>query len=259
MKYFKTLLLLTLFLSLTSCEVIQETKFNTDGSGQYSLGFDFSEMMKMGMQSNSNSKKRPSDTLIVFSDFINSKKDSIAKLSKEKQEKINQLKDFSLEIKADSVSKKFAMKINYNFKDTKDLKLFAEKLQNQEIDELNMFTDKLKGKKTEAGDKKKKKELPDFNKLFDTKFSKKKFSLKITPEGLAEALKNKDTTMTKDNPMVDMIRFKTRYTFPYRIKKISNENVKILSDFKGIEISANLYEVNSNPKFFDMDIEFEKK
>ncbi len=252
MKTLKIVLFSISLLTLISCEIVQETKFEPSGSGTYSLGFDLSEMMKMGGNNKKGSKNKQLDTLIIFSDFLEAKKDSISKLSKEKQAKIKELKDFSLNIKADSVSKTFKMKINYNFNNVSELKLFGEKLKGQNIKELDLLTSKTKNLNSKDDS------FPDFNKSFNTVFNKDSFSMKITPEAIAEAEKKKDTTMTKDNPMANMIRFKSRYLFPYKIKKVSNKNVRILSDFKGIEINANLFEVNNNPKYFDLEIEFEK-
>ena len=253
MKTIKTILFTLSLFMLTSCEIVQETRFEANGSGKYSLGFDLSEMMKMGESTEQGENNQQLDTLIVFSDFLETKKDSISKLSKEKQEKIKQLENFSVYIKVDSIAKKFEMKINYDFANVSELKLFAEKLKGQNIKELELLSSKTGDLKKGEGN-----EIPDFNKSYNTIFNRKLFSLKISPEGLIEAEKNKDTTMTKENPMADMIRFKSRYHFPYRIKKVTNDNVRILPDFKGVEISGNLFEINNNPNYFDVDIEFEQ-
>jgi len=179
------------------------------------------------------------------------KKDSIATLSKKEQQKIKQLEDFTLYIKSDTIAKKMLMRINYAFNDLEDLKLFGKKLKDQNFKELSAFTSKTQAKDAKGDG------VPDFNTLYDMKYSPEKFSIKITKKALKEALQKKDTTLTKDNPMASMIRFKTRYIFPYRIKKVSNEHARILSDFKGIEISANMYEVNNHPDFFDFEVFFE--
>jgi len=242
--------------ALNSCEIVQEIKFNEDGSGKYALGFDMSEMMKMSPSSSKNdSTNQQIDTLIVFSKMLEEKKDSIAKLSKEEQKKIALLKDFDLYIKADTVSQQLKMNIGYQFKDIADLKRFNEKLEGQNIKELDIFKGKIKPKSDKKSDKKE--EFPNFNEHYTTTFSRKKFTLKITDKGLEEALKKKDTAMKKDNPMADMIRFKQRYLFPYKIKSVSNENTKILPSFKGIELQANMYDLNYNPNYFDVEVEFE--
>ena len=255
MKIKNVIALFIATLVLTSCEIVQEINFKEDGSGKYNLGFDMSEMMKMGGSSKSDSTNQQIDTLIIFSKMLEEKKDSIAKLSKEEQEKIAFLKDFDLYIKSDSISKQLKMNIGYHFKDIADLERFHEKLSGQNIKELDIFSSKIKPKSDKKSDKKD--EIPNFNEHYTTTFSRKKFTLKISDIGLEEALKKKDTAMKKDNPMADMIRFKQRYIFPYKIKNVNNKNVKILSDFKGIELNANMYDLNYNPKYFDVEIEFE--
>ncbi|MDO6761177.1 hypothetical protein Q4566_13280 [Tamlana sp. 2_MG-2023] len=252
MKLFKSLFILTLIFNLYNCEVVQEVNFNADESGQYSLGFDLSEMMNMGAAAESDSKKEQIDSLIVFADILESKKDSISKLSPEKQAQLKQLEAYSIQVKSDTTTNQFKMKINYNFKDLEDLALFGEKLKDQDIKELDMLGNKMK-----TTDKSKTDEIFNLNDSFETTFNKHKFTLKISPEALAKSEKEKDTTITADNPMANLIRFKLKYRFPYRIKKLSNENAKVLSDFKGIEITANLYQMTSDPKFFDTEVEFE--
>ncbi len=81
MKKFSTLLLsIGAIMVFSSCEIVQETQFKPDGSGTYSLGFDMSEMMKMGMNSKKDStNNKQIDTLIHFSKFIEEKRDSISK------------------------------------------------------------------------------------------------------------------------------------------------------------------------------------
>jgi len=256
MKIKNLLIICTVTLFLTSCEIVQEIEFKEDGSGKYSLGFDMSEMMKMGGSSKSDSTNQQIDTLIIFSKMLEEKKDSIAKLSKEEQEKIAFLKDFDLYIKSDSISKQLKMNIGYHFKDIADLERFNEKLEGQNIKELDIFKGKLKPKSDKKSDKKD--DFPNFNEHYITTFSRKKFTRKITAKGLEKALKEKDTTMKKDNPMADMIRFKQRIIFPYKIKSVSNKNTKILSSFKGIEQEANMYDLNYNPHYFDVVIEFEE-
>ncbi len=254
----KNLLALSIcILIFSSCEIVQEIKFEENGGGKYSLGFDMSEMMKMGATSKSDSSKaKQLDTLINFSKFLEERKDSIAKLSKKEREKIELLKDFELYMKSDTATNQLVMNINYYFKDINDLNKFGEKLKDQNVKELDLFNKQLKPKnKKDSSDD----AFPDFNKSFTTTFTKKKFTRKITEKAYHDAVKKKDTTMKKDNPMSNMIRFKQRFIFPYKIKSVSNKNVRILSDFKGIEQDANFYEMNNDPTFFDVEVEFENE
>ena len=63
--------------------------------------------------------------------------------------------------------------------------------------------------------------------------------------------------MQADDPFADMIRFKQVFRFPYRVKSVSNDRAKILSDFKGIELEANMYDLNNNPDYFNIEVIFE--
>ena len=64
--------------------------------------------------------------------------------------------------------------------------------------------------------------------------------------------------MKADDPFADMVKFKQVFRFPYRIRAVSNENAKILSDFKGVELEANMYDINNNPDFFNIEVLFEE-
>lgn len=237
---------------LIGCEVVQETKFEKGGSGIYSMGFDMSEFMEvMGKGSKDNPMGKQVDTVMVFSEFLDIKKDSISNLSKEERNKLMLLEDFRLHIKMDSISRKYEIKIDYSFDKIKDLGLFGEKLKNQKIKELA-------GLKTKVKDDKKTDELLSFNQGYITKFSKRKFSTRISEEALIEAEKSKDTTLKKSDALVKMFRLKTRYIFPYKVKTVSNDNAVILSDLKGIEISGDRYDINSNPRYFDVEVKFER-
>lgn len=248
-KYSAVLLLILQF--LIGCEIVEETKFEKGGNGIYSLGFDMSAIMEMGMGSKGKSFDKQLDTIIEFSKFLEEKKDSISKLSKEDRKKLKELENFRLSMLMDSVSQKYEIKLGYEFEDIKDLKLLGEKLMNQKIKELQ----ELKGT---SKDDKVSKELLNINTKYVKKFSKRNFSSTLTDSALKEAVESRDSTLTKDSPMVKMVQFKTVYKFPYRIKKVSNENAKILSDFKGVEISGNLYDINNNPRYYDVEVEFER-
>ena len=253
MRNLKILLVLAIVSIFTSCEIVQETKFNPDGSGVYSLGINMSGKGMGGSVTPTlgGEAKSEIDTLIVFSDFLESKKDSIAKLSKEEQEKLKALKDFSVYMKSDSVNKDFKVKINYNFKDLKDLDTFSDKLENLETQngDLAKMSSGAVGK-----------ENLDLNSLYDINFSQNKFSLKAKPEALAE-FEKKDKKAENDSipkEFADIIKIKMRYVFPYKIKSVSNKKAEIIEDSKGIEIKGNILDIGKDPRFFETEVEFFK-
>lgn len=250
MRKFNFLLSIILLITFTSCEIVQETNFEEDGSGVYSLGFNLNELSKMD-GGKTKGEIKTIDTLMVFSDFLKEKKDSISKLSIEKQRELKELENFSFYFKSDAATKDFKMKLIYNFKDISDIQTIGEKLKNKNIKELNL----LGNPKADEEDTNNK--LFDLAKSYDTKFSRKYFSNKITPEAIKELESKKDTTLTKDIPISDLIKIKMIYHFPYKIKKVRGENAKILPDFKGVEITGNLFDTNNDSHFYDVDVEFE--
>lgn len=237
----------------TSCEIVQETKFERDGGGEYSVGFDISMLMKMGGTDDADKQdknKENGDTTIVFAEYLELKKDSIAQLEKSEQEKLKKLENYSLHLVKNDEREEFRMKISYLFDDVSELELFSENLDGQQVKELEMVSDKTAGMKQGS-------DITDFYKSYTTTFDKRGFSLELKPEVLKKAESMRDSSATKDNPMANVIKLKSRFLFPYRIKQVSNPNAIVMPDFKGIEITGNLLQISENPRFFDTEVLFE--
>ena len=78
--------------------------FNEDMGGRYESVVDLSQLMALGAQGRPASvdkKKEKMDTLVVFNDFLETYKDSIATLPVAKQEDIKALRDFSMQMNID--------------------------------------------------------------------------------------------------------------------------------------------------------------
>ena len=234
---------------ITSCEIAQETRFNKDGSGDYKLKLDLTSMMQMGGGSNTGKASQQMDTLVDFSELLKLKQDSISKLSFEEREKAEALKNFKFKMVSDSISGKFETEITYAFDSVDKLKNFAKILDSADNKSIKSLTGEI-GEDTSK--------MPDLNKNYDIKFSKKKFTYKITEEGIKESQEKKqDSTNEMMGAMGNMITLKSKFIFPYRIKSISNKKATITSDFKGYEINANLFELGNNPKLLDTEVLFE--
>lgn len=257
------LILLVAVLTLNSCQIEEKITFNKDGSGIYEMGFDMSETMKMGGIKNDSIPPKIADTLMNFASFLDEKRDSILTLPKEDQEKLEMLRPLQFSMVMNERENKMDMRLSYKFKEIDDISKFGEIVEMANIKELKKFEDigPASGNKTSDEGEKKDEENALFSmaESFKTTFSKKGFSRKITKKAIEESLAKKDTTMKADDPFSDMIRFKQIYIFPYKIKSVSNKNAKILSDFMGVEIEANMFEMNNDPTFFDVEVKFEKK
>jgi len=225
-----------------------------------------SEAMKMGDNSNDSVPNKVVDTVVNFASFLDEKRDSIATLSKADQKKLEALRPLRFSMKMDEEAKQMKMNLQYSFTTISDIEKFGEVIAAADIKELKSMNpmgdlaspSAVEGEGGNASESGGLEELYNIAESFKTSFSGSKFSRTITEEALAKSIKNKDTTMKKDDPFSDMIRFKQVYHFPYKIKSVSNPNAKILSDFKGIELEANMYEMNNDPKFFNLEVIFEQ-
>lgn len=259
----KIALLLMVIICSHSCQIQEEITFNKNGSGTYQMAFDMSEMMKMGDLNDTLPPKPPIDSLITFATFLDEKKDSIAQLPKKEREELEALRPLKFAMKMNEDEKQMKINLIYDFEKYEDLAKFAQAIENANIKELKELSNPMTGLNGEA-DLDSTQQDNGFSdvfsmaKQFNTSFSKKKFSRIITKEAREEAIAKKDTTIKKDDPFVDMIRFKQVYRFPYKVKSVNNKNARILSDFMGVEIEANMYDLSNDPEFFNVEVEFEK-
>lgn len=253
----KIILSLAILLVCTGCVIKEEYTFNKDGSGKYEMEFDMTEFMSMQEEIDSTTAEKSIDTIINFATLLEDKKDSIAELDEEEQKRLEKLKPLQVTLKMNDSTKQMLMKLQYEFKELSDLKEFGEAIEQANIKELNDMS--ASNQETEQDTvQQDKPDIFSMAESFDTYFGRDKFSRAINEEARLKAIQQKDTTMQADDPFSDMIRFKQVFRFPYRVKEVNNERAKILSDFKGIELEANMYDLNNNPDFFNIEVIFEE-
>ena len=123
MKKTVYLLLFLITTLLASCNVQERIVFNEDMGGRYESIIDLSQIMSMGGRTSSaDSEKKASkvDTLVVFNDLLETHKDSIAQLPAVEREKLEALKNMSMQMKMDEDNGEMIMTI------AKDFKVFNE-------------------------------------------------------------------------------------------------------------------------------------
>lgn len=259
MKYL--LSILAAGLVLWSCEIREQYTFNKDGSGEYEMAFDMSELMGMNVESDSAQTQKAVDTLIIFADMLDEKKDSIAQLDAAEQEKLEKLRPMKMKMIMNDSTKEMNIRLTYAFETLDDLMDFSDAVEQADIKELNELTaagQPQQGVVTDSVAQEEEADIFAMAESFETSFSAKKFTRKITDEARMDAIKKKDTAMTAEDPFADMVRFKQVFRFPYRVKAVDNPNAKILSDFKGVELEANMYQLNNDPDYFNLEVFFEK-
>ncbi|XLS28556.1 hypothetical protein ACJD0Z_15315 [Flavobacteriaceae bacterium M23B6Z8] len=85
-------------LLFTSCNFTEELNIEDDGSGRLAIKFDGSELLQMsgGMKAEDEPAGKVIDSVISFKQLLEEKKDSIAQLPIEEQEKLKKLEPFNL-------------------------------------------------------------------------------------------------------------------------------------------------------------------
>jgi hypothetical protein len=251
----KLLAYLITFLFFTGCVIQEQFVFDKDGSGEYSMAFNMDQIMGMG--GDTDSTKQVVDTVITFASFLDEKKDSISQLSKEEQERLELLRPLTFAMNMNDSLQKFDMRMSYAFESLDDIANFSEAVKAANIKELKDLgmgdsqNDSTKSGSDPTDD------LFGSADSYTTKFSSSGFSRMITEEAREKLVKEKDTTSEGD-AFADAIIMRQVYKFPYKIKSVDNANAKIHADFMGVEVEANMMQLNNNPDIFNINVKFEK-
>lgn len=254
MKKFSLLLQAFLaILLLVGCQFSEELHIKEDGSGKISFNFDGSELMQMGGDKITEGKEEKIDSLIVFSDFLEEKKDSISQLPAEEQEKLKKLKDFKMHMLMDPTSKEMKFDLYKDFKSVAELG-----------DLLNNFktASSLKGKKGASdGGMGSSNPFSSSSEAEPTEvvysFDKNKFS-RITTILDEEKLKQSVDSLASMEMFLASSKYKLKYNFPRKIKKSSSDKATFSLDGKSFTLEVPFLELMRNPKILDIEIELEE-
>ena len=234
--------LIVLAILFSSCEFTERIHLNENGSGTYTLNMDMSDMMKaMAEMGDSTSTKKPEvfDSIIDFNDFLIEKKDSIAKLPKEEQEKLNAVRDMKLRIEMNEITGVFNMDFIFDFKS---------------IDELQNIQEKIsKGHSLNE----KKKEFPSPKAPTEVRFSfnGKKFHRIVVDKNLStEEKKAYKESMEQNASMMNGSSYNIEYYFPKPIKSTTYKEATFSADRKTLYIKTDLSTITSNPKLLDFKV-----
>lgn len=231
-----------ILLSLSSCQITEKIYFEEDGSGKYNLEINMSEMMKSlnelsDKENNIDSTYVAKDSIMYFSDILKNRKDSIAKLPKEKQKQLIRMKDVKMIIHEDKRKNEFWMSMVGSFKNTKDL----ENL----IDVFNATQSKGKQVLSKANIK--------------YTYKKNKFSRKaIEKEFTTEQQETYDNSMKGFEMFMKGTSYTLEYHFLKPIKKASIKDAKFSEDKKTIYIEKSIGDLIDNPNVFDFEIKLKK-
>ena len=244
---FKTFLLFAgLIAGLNSCMFTEELYIKNDGSGQYSFKMNMSEMMEsMKDMSNRDSLKEPEilDTIILFRDLLEEKKDSIRKLSDNEKASLEAIQDLKLHMQVDEKNSKMLLDFGLDFENVSDLKNMQEKISKAQA---------LNENKNEDNDLKSK---ADVEYSFDGKIFRRNVIMRDLSD---EKLQEVERSIKQSSSFLDGSIYKIIYHFESKIKSVSIKDAKISKDKKTLTIEVPLDSVMKNPKWLDFEVNLKK-
>jgi len=227
---------------MTSCSFSENITINENGSGRVSFDIDGSGIMAMaGEEIAKEGKQERIDSTFTFKELLAEKRDSIAKLPKEEQERLKSLEKFTVKMLMDS--EKGEMLMN----------MFADFNKASELQDVMKTFGNLSSMKKQQGQ-------PDLGMLQNDSevtyaYDGKKFSRKVK---LLDNAKKKESGEDEDmyQALFGASTYELKYTFPKKIKKVSNKSAVISADGKTVTISYSLADFFDNPKAMALDVEF---
>ncbi len=263
-----TLLLVIIIVSFSSCTVKESIVFNEDGSGNFLVNYDMTSVMSQmkdafseGDDSTSTNEKKPSkvvDTLMVFSEIMETYKDSISALPEEKRLALEVVKDMYMKMKMDEANNVFDFGVGLNFNAIEDLKDIQKRIEKAKtLNSQNSQVDAMK-EGSPLG-----KFMVNGENDVDYNFTENGFSrvTTVSEEKTAKAFKL-DENSEEDKQFLDYFKnsfYIVEYTFSKKIKSTSIENAQLSTDKKTVTYKYSWIDFLSNPKLLDINIEFENE
>ncbi|TAI48150.1 hypothetical protein [Flagellimonas allohymeniacidonis] len=228
-----------------SCNFTEEITLQEDGSGKLSINFDGSELMEMAGEEMMKDNEKPVDSLISFKDILEEKKDSIAQLSPEEQEKLKRLEPFNMHMVMNPEEK--LMKFD----------LFSEFTN---VSEVNDAFNAFQGASALGPNGGQEQPSPmggqDPTTEVSYSFEGNKFSrqAKIIDE---ELFKQSIDSLQGAEMFLSGSTYTLKYHFPKRVKSTSAEAATFSADGKTLIYQVKFLDLMKDPSILDLEVELE--
>jgi len=257
MKRLFTLATCALTVMLTSCQFSENIYISEDGSGKMEFSMDASEMMQVIAEMGdggeaSEGMDKAMDSTIVFKDFIEEKRDSIALLPIEDQEKIKALEDFKMHMVMDPETKKMVFDLSREFKNASELQDMFKAMNNfsnlqgkgggPTNSASSPFSSMGKGGSTDVSYAFDGTTFKRISKIVD----KEKHQQSVDSLGQAEM-------------MFGTSKYKINYHFPRAVKSFSKEGAMYSEDRKTITFEVGFLDVLKDPELLNFEVVLEDK
>lgn len=291
MNYFSRILPFVGLLFLTSCAITETFEIKEDRSGNFRYDIDVSQMMEMagnlGAEEPSKSKKKKNkknrevaskamDTTFTFKSIFEEKRDSIAKLPIEEQEKLKRLEKFTIHMVMNQAEKKFVYSMYADFDSIDELMEMMSPMQSMQSIGAGSTSNSMAVATSEA--------LKDDSKtsyFYDGKVFKKI----VAPGSFANALKQEmenveeeiieesgeeideateeelDESLAKMSESMGMVfeqsSYKMIYKFPKPVKSITFENAQFSANRKTVTVDISMDDYVEHPEKLSFEVVFE--
>ncbi len=263
----KILSSLVILAMVSSCIITESIVFNDDMSGIYKLTYDLSEIKDSTAVDNPeevNEQKiatQVKDTMIVFNDLLEQYKDSIAALPIEQQKKLQKLKGLSMHVVEDESSGVFVFSISKAFESIDSLTLINERVEEAMSVAMTFDNNGAQAETMKDSTESKTKAIYSFE---DNVFKR----IQPKSETWSEVEDEPEEDIMEDNQMAEDVNqgmeemtkdlyYVIHYTFPKKIKSISNENATISEDGKSFELKLPWDDISKNEGLLNLEIELE--
>ncbi|RNC87620.1 MAG: hypothetical protein ED556_00040 [Winogradskyella sp.] len=262
----KLLGVLVLLGFLSSCNVTETIVFTEDGSGDFLVTYDMTQMMsqmkELGMNTDSSEKKEGKevmDTTMVFAEIMENHKDSIAALPEEQRLAIEYVKDMYMTMHVDEEKAKMNMGIGMKFNSINDLKDIQKKIKKaQSLGDENKQIDAMRDGSPMG------KFMGDNDGNVAYNYTTSGFTRSTAMPDLSEEEYNEmnalfNNTSESDKEFMDYFKasyYTVKLVFPKRIKSTTIEDAQISDDGKTLTYKTSWLDYIKNPKTLDVDVKF---
>ena len=229
-----------------ACNFTEEIHFNEDGSGKLNIHFNGNEMMEMLASMDSSSTPEKSiDSTLVFKELLEKKKDSIAQLPIEEQEKLKKLEPFSIRMIFDEEKGKMNFDMFSDFKSVEEVNNAFNAFQEAGQFGPSPGTNSSAPMKNSSSN-------TEVNYTFDgNSFSR---TISIVDKDVFE--KGLDSLQG-----AEMFLSGSTYTFKYhfqrRVKKVNVEGATFSMDGKTMIYEVNFMDMMKKPESINLQVELE--
>lgn len=244
----KIFLIASLSLILIGCQFTETMVLKEDGSGIMNVEMNMNEMMAFGGMGMTDSVMVKFDTIIYVKQFLEQKKDSISKLSKEEQNKLRKLENYMMHVKVNSETAEMIYDISTSFKNVNEA--------NDILNGLEQMLNFMPNSEEELGNPKQEKNSSDIIGV-DYSFEKGVFKRdayikdKQLHQQQVDSLKQSEVFLAGAG-------YTLKYTFATPIKRISDSQANLSSDKKTVILTKSFVDYFKNPDLLDLEVEIEE-